>query len=86
MSVQADAPIPLTPEDNVSNISVQVSTPALELLPTLSGGLVDYISGDLNVDLEASVGFIGFFPQFEAVGTIALDQTTVRSPLLPAAL
>ncbi|TAF52445.1 MAG: DUF748 domain-containing protein [Oscillatoriales cyanobacterium] len=85
LDIRAQAPLPLTPENNTTTIAVKVKTPALNLLSTLSGGSLEYVSGDFDLDLQASIGFVGFFPKIEAVGTIALDQTTVRSPLLPAA-
>ena len=71
LDVRATGPLPLTPDRNTTTISAKIGTPALELLSTLSGGAVEYVSGDLDVDLEASIGFIGFFPEFEAVGAIA---------------
>ena len=85
LDIRAQTPIPLTPDNNTTHIAVKVKTPALNLLSTLSGGSVEYISGDLDLDLQASIGFVGFFPQIEAVGQVSLDETTVRSPLLPAA-
>jgi hypothetical protein len=85
LDIRAQTPIPLTPDNNTTTVAVKVKTPALNLLSTLSGGSVEYVSGDLDLDLQASIGFVGFFPKIEAIGTIALDQTTVRSPLLPAA-
>ncbi|NJN62500.1 MAG: hypothetical protein HC795_14130, partial [Coleofasciculaceae cyanobacterium RL_1_1] len=85
LDIRAQTPIPLTPDNNTTNIAVKVKTPALNLLSTLSGGSVEYVSGDLDLDLQASIGFVGFFPQIEAVGQVSLDETTVRSPLLPAA-
>ena len=85
LDLRAEAPLPLTPDNNTTTIALKVKTPALNLLSSLSGGSMEYVSGDLAVDLQASIGFIGFFPKIEAIGTIALDQTTLRSPLLPAA-
>jgi len=85
LDVRASAPLPLTPDRNTTTISAQLDTPALELLSTLSGGAVEYVSGGLDLDLEATIGFIGFFPQIEATGAIALTDTTVRSPIFPAA-
>lgn len=85
LDIRAQTPIPLTPDNNTTNIAVKVKTPALNLLSTLSGGRVEYVSGDLDLDLQASIGFVGFFPKIEAVGQVSLDQTTVRSPLLPDA-